>query len=235
MEQLPLYISLGFGFTVLVAIWLFAKATYYNRTFLIVITGWIAFQSGMGLAGFYTVTAPGPPRFPLLLLPPILTIVLVMSTTRGRAFIDSLDIRALTLFHLVRLPVEIVLLWLFMHRAVPELMTYEGRNFDIFSGLTAPLVYYFGFVKNQPNKPLLLVWNFVCLALVVNIAVNGLLSAPTLFQQFAFDQPNIAIGYFPFNLLPSCLVPLVVLAHLAAIQQLLSKKLLPTNQTVLPS
>ncbi len=182
MEQLPLYITLVFGLTVLVAVWLFARATNDNRTFLIGITAWIACQSVVGLTGFYTATTPGPPRFPLLLLPPILTIVFVMSTARGKAFVDSLDIKALTLFHLVRIPVEIVLLWLFTHKAIPELMTFEGRNFDIISGLTAPLVYYFGFVKNQPNKPLLLVWNFVCLALVVNIAVNGLLSAPTPFQ-----------------------------------------------------
>jgi hypothetical protein len=38
---------------------------------------------------------------------------------------------------------------------------------------------------------------------------------------FAFDQPNIAVLYFPFNWLPSCIVPLVLLSHLAAIRQLL--------------
>jgi hypothetical protein len=40
------------------------------------------------------------------------------------------------------------------------------------------------------------------------------------FQQFAFDQPNIAVLYFPFIWLPSCVVPLVLLSHLAAIRQL---------------
>lgn len=235
MEQLPLYIPLVFGGTVLLAVWLFARATHDNRTFLIVITAWITFQVVMGLTGFYTTATPGPPRFPLLLLPPVLTIIALMSTARGKVFVSSLDIKALTLFHSIRIPVEIVLVWLFTHKAIPELMTYEGRNFDIFSGLSAPLVYYFGFVKNRLNKPLLLVWNFVCLALVVNIAVNGLLSAPTPFQQFAFDQPNIAIGYFPFNLLPSYLVPLVIFGHLASIRQLLSKKTVPTNVNLLQS
>lgn len=36
-------------------------------------------------------------------------------------------------------------------------MTFEGRNFDILSGLSAPLVYYFGFGGNRPNKLLLLI------------------------------------------------------------------------------
>ena len=99
-------------------------------------------------------------------------------------------------------------------------MTFEGRNFDIFSGLSTPVVYYFAFVNNRVNEPLLLIWNFNCLALVVNVAVVGLLSGPTPFQQFAFEQPNIAIAHFLFNLLLSFLVPLVILAHLASIRQL---------------
>ncbi|ADB37681.1 hypothetical protein [Spirosoma linguale] len=229
MEQLPLYIPVLFGLTVLLAGWLFAKATPASNTFLIVLAGWITFQSIVGLTGFYTVNTV-PPRFLLLLIPPTLTIVALMSMARGKTFIDQLDIRALTLFHVVRIPVEIVLLWLFMHKTIPELMTFEGRNFDIISGLSAPFVYRFGFAGNRVNKPLLLIWNLVCLVLVVNIVVNALLSAPTPFQQFAFEQPNIAIGYFPFNLLPSCLVPLVILAHLVTIRQLLSKEPVSTKQ-----
>lgn len=233
MEQLPFYVPFLFGLTVLLAGWLFARATPARKKFWVVLAGWIAFQSVMGLTGFYTVNTV-PPRLLLLLLPPMLTIVGLMSTKRGKLFIDRLDIRALTLFQVIRIPVEIVLLWLFMHKTIPELMTFEGRNFDIISGLSAPLVYRFGFVGNRVNKPLLLIWNLVCLALVANIVVNALLSAPTPFQQFAFDQPNIAIGYFPFNLLPSCLVPLVILAHLASIRQLLSKKTVSTKQQAYP-
>ncbi|GAB3740310.1 hypothetical protein [Spirosoma lituiforme] len=229
MEQIPPFIPIVFGLTMLVGSWLFAKATQYSRSFLIVMTAWIICQSVLGLTGFYTSIDPGPPRFPLLLLPPLLSIIALMSMARGKAFINRLNIRMLTLFHLVRIPVEIVLVWLFTFEAIPQLITFEGRNFDIFSGLSAPLIYYFGFQGNRPNKPLLLVWNFACLGLVVNVVINGLLSAPTPFQQFAFDQPNIAIGYFPFNLLPSCLVPLVILAHLTTIRQLLTQKTVPTN------
>ena len=103
-------------------------------------------------------------------------------------------------------------------------MTFEGRNFDIISGITAPIIYYFFFVKNSWRKSLLLAWNFICLALLLNIVITAVLSVPTAFQQFAFDQPNIAILYFPFNLLPAVVVPLVLLSHLAAIRQLLKQQ-----------
>ncbi|HVF96549.1 MAG TPA: hypothetical protein VM871_04480, partial [Flavisolibacter sp.] len=38
---------------------------------------------------------------------------------------------------------------------------------------------------------------------------------------FAFDQPNIAVLYFPFIWLPSFIVPVVLLSHLVCIRQLL--------------
>lgn len=102
-------------------------------------------------------------------------------------------------------------------------MTFEGSNFDILSGLSAPLIYYFGFVKKNFSKKIMLIWNAVCLGLLMNIVITAILSSPFPFQQFAFDQPNIAILYFPFIWLPCCIVPVVLLSHLAAIKQLLKK------------
>ena len=45
----------------------------------------------------------------------------------------------------MRVGVEVVLFWLFIKRVVPESMTFEGRNFDIISGITAPFVAYFAY------------------------------------------------------------------------------------------
>jgi hypothetical protein len=162
-----------------------------------------------------------PPRIALMVVPPLFLIALLFVSVKGRRFIDGLDIKFLTLLHIVRIPVEVVLFWLFLGKLVPQLMTFEGRNFDIIAGITAPFIYYFGFIKKLLHKNLLLGWNIICLALLINIVFNAALSAPSVVQQFAFDQPNIAILYFPFNLLPSVIVPLVLFSHLAAIRQLL--------------
>ncbi|MDZ7899625.1 MAG: hypothetical protein U5N85_16590 [Arcicella sp.] len=70
------------------------------------------------------------------------------------------------------------------------------------------------------SKKTLLAWNVICLILLLNIVINAAPSAPLPIQQFAFDQPNIAILYFPFNLLPSVVVPLVLFSHLVAIRRL---------------
>jgi hypothetical protein len=140
-------------------------------------------------------------------------------TSRGRNFIDDLDPRALTLLHLVRIPVELVLLWLCIQKTVPPIMTFEGRNFDILSGISAPFIYYFGFVKNTLPEKFLMWWNLLCLGLLIHIVCLAFFSAPFPFQQFAFDQPNVAILYFPYIWLPGVVVPLVLFSHLVVIRR----------------
>ena len=190
---------------------------------MVVIAIWIALQVLISLTGFYTNFKAMPPRFSLLLLPPLLSLVYTISTKKGSAFLRSFDLKILTIFHIIRIPVELVLYWLFLHKAIPDLMTFEGRNFDIVSGLTAPLVYYFAFIKKRVGRTALILWNIICLLLVINVVVTSILSFPTSFQQLAFDQPNIGILYAPFILLPSFLVPMVILSHASSIKQLLNK------------
>jgi hypothetical protein len=187
---------------------------------------WLAIQAVFSLNHVYnTDTNAFPPKIFLLgILPTILAILILFSTARGRQFIDSLPLKNLTYLHVVRLPVELVLFWLFLNRAVPQLMTFEGRNFDIIAGISAPIIAYFGFVKAKLSRRTILVWNFICLGLLANIVVNALFSAPSLFQKFAFEQPNIAILYFPFSWLPTFIVPMVLFSHLVAIRGVLRGK-----------
>ena len=220
MEDLPAYISILFGFTTILTAWLFYKATGNSKPVLLIILIWLAVQTLIAGSGFYTVTDTLPPRFLLLVLPPLIVIAGLFMSPKGRKFIDGLDLKSLTILHTIRIPVELVLFLLFTYKAVPELMTFEGRNFDILSGITAPVIFYFAFIRKQLSLKIILIWNVICLGLLINIVGNAILSAPFPFQQFAFDQPNIAVLYFPFIWLPCCVVPLVLLSHLAAIRQL---------------
>ena len=226
MENLPIYISILFGLITLLTVGLFYKATNRSILSLVILLTWLVIQAVIALTNFYTVTDTIPPRFLLLVMPPILFIILLFATNKGRIFIDSLDIKALTLLHIVRVPVEIVLFRLFIYIMIPELMTFEGRNFDVISGISAPLIYYFGFVQKQLSNKIIIIWNVLCLMLLFNIVINAVFSAPFPFQKFAFDQPNIAILYFPFNWLPSCVVPIVLFSHIVAIRQILKVKTL---------
>lgn len=223
MEHLPLYVYITFVATVIIAVLLFYKATNYSKKFLVLITIWMIIQSLLGIKGFYSNPNTMTVRFPLLILPPLIFLIISFTTKKGKTFIDHLHLPALTIFHVIRIPVEMVLFWLFINKSVPEAMTFTGRNYDIFSGISAPFIYYFGFINKKINKTVIIVWNFICLSLLLNVVSNALLSLPVRFQDFGFEQPNTGLGYFPFILLPACLVPLVLLATLSAIRQLIKK------------
>jgi hypothetical protein len=219
MEQVSMVLQIAFILVTFITVWLFYRATNKSILFLAIMAIWMILQYFLGQSGFYTNGFSRPPRFLLLIAPPLLVLIVLLLTKKGRQLIDSLDMPTLTILHAVRIPVEMILYFLFLAKAIPAIMTFEGRNFDIIAGLTAPIVYYVGFVKKQVSNTVILLWNMACLALLVNIVVVAVLSAPGPFQQFAFDQPNIAIAHFPFNWLASVVVPLVLVGHLAALRR----------------
>jgi len=220
LDLVPISVNVLFIFTVLLTVYLFYKASNKSNTALLIIGLWLTFQGILVSTGFYLDTKAVPPRLLLAGVPPMLFIVLLFFIKKGQKFLDSLDEKTLTFLHIIRIPMELVLYFLFVYKAIPQLMTFEGRNFDIIAGLTAPIVYYFGYKKQTLGKSLLIVWNYACILLLLNIVVNAILSVETPFQQFGFDQPNIAILYFPYVWLPCCVVPLVFLAHFATLRQL---------------
>ena len=217
---MPAYVPFVFILTTLATIELFARATPSPMRVRLVLFAWIALQGAIAATGFYTYEMSVPPRIVMAIGPPLVVLVLLFTTAAGRRFVDSLDLRALTWMHTVRVPVELTLFWLFQAGLVPQLMTFEGANFDIVSGLTAPVAALLFFRQGRPRRALLLGWNVICLLLVLNIVTRGILSVETPFQQFGFDQPNAGLMLFPYVWLPSLIVPLVLLGHFGAFSQL---------------
>lgn len=224
LDQVPAYVGILFMLTTLAAILIFVAAANNSKPVLFILLAWIGLQSIPAMYGFYTHTYSLPPRFVLLIGPPFLLILLMFIIPAGKRFIDSLKPEYLTWLHTVRIPVEIGLWLLFINGAVSEIMTFEGRNFDILAGITAPIVAILAFRKKAIGKIGLLIWNFICLALVLNIVIIAIFAVPTPFQQWGFEQPNIAVMYFPFIWLPCCIVPLVIFSHLVVIRKLIMDK-----------
>jgi hypothetical protein len=236
MEPMPAYVSVLFGLVSLATVILFyriMKRSGSERTrkrsaiILIGLIIWLIIQAILALSNVYSSNfASMPPRIFLWgFLPNLIVIILLFITKDGRQFIDSLPLAPMTNLNTIRIFVELVLWLLYFYKAVPRLMTFEGRNFDILAGITAPLVAY-GITRGKLSRSILILWNLVCLGLLLNVVINGLLSAPTPFQVFGLDQPNKAIFYFPFNWLPSFIVPLIFFGHLVCLRQLIRKPVL---------
>jgi len=231
IENLPNYISIVFVLTTLATFVLFyrlVKGSSLGQKVTIISLGmiiWLTVQMLLSINLYYLDTVGDiPPKFPFLgFIPPFVLMFILFNTKKGKAFIDSLSLARLTSISTIRIPVEIVLFWLFVNDTVPELLTFEGANFDILSGISAPFIVYFGFVKQKLSNKVILGWNILCLLLLVIIVVMAVLSFPTVFQQLSFDQPNVGILYFPFFWLPSFIVPIVFFTHFASIRQLMKK------------
>lgn len=195
---------------------LFYYSNFYNShakrtTLLLIVTAFM--HLGLSYIGFYKDFEAMPPRFPIVLLPAAIILFLHARTTLGNKYQSRRNLQLTTLLHAIRIPIEIILLQLFLHHMIPQLMTFEGRNFDILIGLTAPIIALL-YHKQIIGYRGLLIWNIIGLLFVLNIVIHAILSLPSPFQQMAFDQPNLAVLYTPFVLLPGIVVPIVIYTHI---------------------
>ena len=227
IENLPSYVSIVFILTTFLTLGFLFRAirdtvfdTIAAKIVVFLITFWVFFQGISALNGFYSIAFTMPPRMPFFgVLPTILLIISLFIFAR-KSFIEPLPLRTLTLVHIVRIPVEIVIFWLFLNHQLPQIMTFGGRNFDILSGITAPFIAWFAFRGGKINRPILIAWHIFALLLLVNIVTIAVLSLPSQFQKLGFEQPNVAVLYFPFIWLPTIIVPIVLFTHLASLWKL---------------
>ena len=226
MEELPTWIAPLFilccGYT------LFAFHLGNGRSWLLtaLLIGWTLIHGVLAKAGFYQDTMSMPPRFALIFVPNVLFIIYGCLPKNREWLRASRNSRWSSAVHIVRIPVEIILWQLALHKWVPELMTFEGRNFDILVGISAILVTYL-IAQNKISRKALIAWNYIGLFFVLFILGNGILSTELPFQQFAFDQPNKAITFFPYALLPGLIVPVVIWSHISDIILLNAEKKTP--------
>ncbi|WP_340202121.1 hypothetical protein [Ascidiimonas sp. W6] len=219
IENLPVWIELLFVLTFLSTLAFFHFSNNKPTLITLIILIWSVLQSIAAYKGFYRNTSTIPPRFILIFLPTTLFIIFGCLPRNFSWIMKNRNLLYSTLLHSVRFPVEIVLFYLFSYHMIPQIMTFEGLNFDILVGLIAPIIgllYWKGKLSNQ----LLLLFNVVGLIMVTTILTIALLSSDLPFQQFGVKQPNRAISYFPFILLPAAIVPMVMYTHISDIIKL---------------
>lgn len=224
LEDIPGYIGFIFALTTGITIAWFYFASNKSKVFLWLAIIWTGIQVGLGLSGFYTQLDAMPPRLMMAVALTLILIIGIFFSTSGKKFIDQLNLRTLTFLSVIRIPVEIVLDLLYKEGYLSRTQTFEGTNFDIIAGISAPIIGLIAFRKGGVNKPLAWIWNIVCLALLLNIVITSILAFPFPFQVIAYDQPGLAMLYLPFNLLPTVVVPIVMFSHFAAFRKLLKMR-----------
>ena len=146
MENISYPVAVLFIITTILTVWLLSTAPN-TITNLLLILIWMTLTAILGLTGFYSDFEASPSRFIFLLPPGLLFVIIFSLSGKGKTLIKNADSAWLTLIHTVRIPVEITLYYVFTAGLIPQLLTFEGYNFDILSGITAPIIYYFYFKR----------------------------------------------------------------------------------------
>ena len=230
IEGLPSYITVVFILTTLLTVGIFSYAVIRAglsslpaKLLLAFLALWLIGHSALSINGFFQNFEAMPPRtFAFGPLP--FFVLAVVYLIFFRKFLAEIPLAPFTLIHVIRIPVEFVLLWLYQQGLVPVEMTFEGRNFDILSGITAPIVYFLAFRGGRVNRPLLIAWNLAALALLANIVTIAVLAFPSPFQMVGLRQPNIGVTYFPFIWLPAVIVPIVFFCHVTSLWKLIAQR-----------
>ncbi|MDZ4676828.1 MAG: hypothetical protein SGI74_04890 [Oligoflexia bacterium] len=182
---------------------------------------WLALTGVIAHLGLLSDFTAMPPRFMFVFLPALLvTLYFSFSDDVGR-LVNEIPGRALIAIQSFRVIVEGILWLLFMNNALPEIMTFTGRNFDVVIALTAPTIAIFAFKGFEVNKRVVIIWNALGLLALANVITHGILSAPTPLRIFMSDPPNTMIVYYPFVWLPAFVVPCAIFFHLVSIRKTL--------------
>ena len=195
---------------------------FLGTTFILVI--WIGLLTILSYKGFFTDFNELPPRPALVMLIPLPIIFLIAFSNTGTQLLQTVPLHWLVFMQSFRIIVELLLLFAFMAGKLPVQMTFEGRNFDVLTGILALPVGYI-LARKKTNAPkLAIAFNIVGIVLLLNILVIAVLSMPTSIRYFMNEPSNTLVGQFPFILLPGVLVPIAYTMHIFSLRQLLAKQ-----------
>jgi hypothetical protein len=191
--------------------------------FLLFILTWVCMLYVATFFGLVSDFSSMPPKFVMVVLIPMITILYFTFSKRTEKMLQLVPHSWLVNIQAFRILVELLLWWMFVEYLLPERMTFEGMNFDILAGLTAPIAVVIFFKKGNVNKTAGIVWNIFGLALLINIVSIAVLSLPTPFQVFTDQTSSAIVSVFPFVLLPGVLVPLAYTMHFLSLRKLISE------------
>lgn len=194
-----------------------------KRGFIVAVIGWTGLISLLAWSQFFANFDAIPPRLFLVLLIPLLTALgLSLFSQTLAEILRQIPPERLIYLQSFRIIVEILIWLLFVQELLPVQMTFEGMNYDVLSGLLAPVVAYFCFTKARWPKWVAIAYNIMGIILVFTIVTIAIFSFPTPFRYFMNEPANRIVAQFPFIWLPSILVTTAYSMHFFSLKQLLS-------------
>jgi hypothetical protein len=199
-----------------------SKKKKFITSIIVALVGWVVFVAAWSFSGMLGDFSLFPLNMgPILVIPLIATLVFTFSKTFTEV-LSHIPQHRLAYLQSFRIFVEILIWMLFVDNLLPVQMTFEGRNFDVISGITGVIVGYLS-SRGKLSRTKLIIWNIACLGLLINIVTIAILSMPVPFRVFMNEPSNTVVGQFPISLLPAMLVPLAYMLHFFSLRKLFKK------------
>jgi len=179
----------------------------------LVLVFWLLVPAALASQGALDRYSPLPA--PALILVGVITLgtVALAFSSFGARLAAGIPLAGLVGFQAFRVPLELLLHALYGEGRLPVQMTYAGRNFDIVTGLLAAVLAY-GLWKGRRADWLVVAWNLLGLALLINIVTIAVLSTPVSFRYFMNEPPNLLPSTFPLVWIPTFLVQAALFGHI---------------------
>lgn len=192
---------------------------HYKMPALAGLAAWIAYGGLLGYTGVIANTSTLPPGMFYLLVPIIMLVIFTAMSRIGKAVALSFPLWLLMGMESFRLVVEVFLHRLWLDGQLPKMLTYQGANFDILIGISAPIMAWLLASRKISNR-VALVWNVIGIVMLANVAVRAVLTSPGPLHFISTEVPNMAIGTFPYTYIPGLMVPLALVLHVLSIRAL---------------
>lgn len=184
---------------------------------------WLAFLAIISQKNILDNWQAMPPRMLIVILPPLLAVIIFCILPSAGKILAYVPLHILTGLQSFRIVMELILFSLYFKDVIPVQMTFEGRNWDILTGISAIPVAWLIF-KNRLDKRLIILWNVAGLILLFNIVCIAVLSTPTPLRVFMNEPANTVVAYYPFVWLPGFVVPVAYALHFFSIKKAFARE-----------
>ncbi|WP_147451413.1 hypothetical protein [Corallococcus llansteffanensis] len=198
-----------------------SSATRLGLAVVSVLALWLGATALLASTDVLSFRSARPSPWPLLPLSGIAALLLLGRAPLAKTLLANTPRHWPIVAQSFRIGVELIIFAWHQDGRAPNQITFEGRNFDILVGLTAPLVAWLVATNRVTPKPVLL-WNVLGLAILANTVATVATSTPGPLHLDWPGAPFTAITTWPVLWLPALLVPLAVFLHVMSLRQTLT-------------
>jgi hypothetical protein len=186
-------------------------------TTAIALAAWLGFIALMAKRGFYQDFMSTPPKIALAIVPTLAATIVLGFSRNAKSVVDVLPPHWIIGLQSFRILIELVLWQLAMQGRIAPMMSIEGANYDLVTGITAPVIAWMSVYSG--NGRLQRAWNVMGLVLLAYVMTRGMLNMPTRFRVLHEEPANTIIATFPYIWLPCFSVVVALFLHIVSLRQ----------------